>query len=294
MAAALRSEFALRTSFSFDLFGAAIRIRANSPELLARARLLIPTGWQPLDGRARITYSLDTDYRETGHGLCTVRRGSRVVAIEPLEKALRCFESDLHTRIATNTRGYTFVHAGVVGYRGLAIVIPGKSGSGKSTLVAALLRAGCSYYSDEFAVLDPQGRVHPFPRDLSLRDGYVPAGRYEASAFGSSIGRVPLRIGSIVVTWFEAGGRTLMDTVSSGKGALALIANALFVSGHSAEGVSAICRGASGSAVFKGPRGDATATAHLIVQSLDGEGQGAPSPESVIEEERDESEEHIC
>jgi hypothetical protein len=30
--------------------------------------------------------------------------------------------------------------------------------------VAELVRAGATYYSDEFAVLDSRGRVHPFPR----------------------------------------------------------------------------------------------------------------------------------
>ena len=46
--------------------------------------------------------------------------------------------------------------------------LPGHSFSGKSTLVAALVRAGAVYYSDEFAVLDPDGFVHPYAKALSL------------------------------------------------------------------------------------------------------------------------------
>ena len=55
-------------------------------------------------------------------------------------------------------------HAGVVGWRGRAIVIPGRSHAGKSTLVAELVRRGAVYYCDEFAVLHETGRVHPYRR----------------------------------------------------------------------------------------------------------------------------------
>ena len=65
--------------------------------------------------------------------------------------------------MAAETRERVFVHAGVVGWKGHAIVIPGRSRSGKTTLVAELVKAGAEYYSDEFAVLDAEGRVHPFP-----------------------------------------------------------------------------------------------------------------------------------
>jgi hypothetical protein len=32
--------------------------------------------------------------------------------------------------------------------------------SGKTTLVSELIRAGATYYSDEYAVIDERGRVH--------------------------------------------------------------------------------------------------------------------------------------
>src|SRR5262249_57961124 len=53
--------------------------------------------------------------------------------------------------------------------RGLAIVVPGRSHTGKSTLVAELVRRGATYWSDEFAVLDDAGRVHPYRRPLVPR-----------------------------------------------------------------------------------------------------------------------------
>src|SRR5262249_38532870 len=69
-----------------------------------------------------------------------------------LAEALDALETDLGFYVANNAHNRVFVHAGVVGWQGRAILIPGKSYSGKSTLVAALLRCGATYYSDEFAV----------------------------------------------------------------------------------------------------------------------------------------------
>jgi len=62
-----------------------------------------------------------------------------------------------------------FVHAGVVGWADRAWLLPGTSHSGKSELVHALVSLGCGYLSDEFAVLQSDGRVLAYPRPLSLR-----------------------------------------------------------------------------------------------------------------------------
>ena len=61
------------------------------------------------------------------------------------------------------------IHAGVVaGARGL-IAIPGASGHGKTTLVAALVRAGFGYVSDEALALDRSSLIATaFPRPLAL------------------------------------------------------------------------------------------------------------------------------
>lgn len=61
------------------------------------------------------------------------------------------------------------LHAGVVARAGRALVLPGPSGHGKSTLVAALLRAGWDYVSDESLCLRwDDGAVVAYPRPLGL------------------------------------------------------------------------------------------------------------------------------
>src|SRR5438045_8281052 len=79
-------------------------------------------------------------------------------------------ESHLRLCVAELAKHRVFVHAGVVGWKGKAIVIPGRSYSGKSTLVSELVKAGATYYSDDYAVFDARGRVYPFPKPLEMRD----------------------------------------------------------------------------------------------------------------------------
>lgn len=78
-------------------------------------------------------------------------------------------ESQIRVTIAEFAREKVFLHAGVIGWKGRAIIIPATSYSGKTTLVAELAKKGALYYSDEYAILDADGNVEPFPKWLSLR-----------------------------------------------------------------------------------------------------------------------------
>src|SRR6185312_3555780 len=116
--------------------------------------------------------------------------------------ALQAFESKLALHVAAESRTFLFVHAGVVGWRGRAIVLPGRTHAGKSTLVAALVRAGATYYSDEYALVDGDGRVWPYPRPLSLRRARGPV-RVRPERLGR-VGRGPLPVGLVVLCRFAA------------------------------------------------------------------------------------------
>src|SRR5258708_16040074 len=85
----------------------------------------------------------------------------RFVRAREFDDVLEAFESHVQLTVAEHAPRRIFVHAGVVGWKDRAILIPGLSQSGKTTLVDQLIRAGATYYSDEYAVLDERGRDHP-------------------------------------------------------------------------------------------------------------------------------------
>lgn len=117
-----------------------------------------------------------------------------------------------------------FVHAGVVGWRGKAIVIPGASYSGKSSLVAELVRAGATYYSDEYAVFDRHGRVHPYRRRLSLRTDGTRT-RYVVEAPGGRAGARALSVGLIAITAYQPGAHWCPESLTPAQAVLALLSN---------------------------------------------------------------------
>jgi hypothetical protein len=95
--------------------------------------------------------------------------------------------------------------------------------AGKTTLVQAWLEAGATYYSDEFAVLDRAGRVHPFARPLAIRDGSTALTRVPAAELGAETGTTPLPIGLVLVTSYRVGTRWRPRRLTAAPTLLALM-----------------------------------------------------------------------
>ena len=130
----------------------------------------------------------------------------RVARSMNLDEVIRALQSDLQLFVATEAPSRLFVHAGVVAWRGRAILVPGTSFSGKTTLVAAMVRAGASYYSDEYAVLDSRGRVHPYARALLVREGDAGLPRQvRVEEIGGRAGHKPFPIGLVVDSPYKPG-----------------------------------------------------------------------------------------
>jgi len=193
----------------------------------------------------------------------------RIARSEDLDTVLSAFESEVEGFVGVHAPARVFVHAGVVGWRGRAIVIPGRSFSGKSTLVRALLDAGATYYSDEYAVIDMRGRVHPYDRPLSLRTpGAAPGvrpSRHEPESLGVRRGRKALPIGLIIATRFSDGARFRPRPASAGEGVLALLSNTLSARMRPKVAMIALREAVGGARVLKGRRGEAAETVQQIL-----------------------------
>ncbi len=183
-------------------------------------------------------------------------RGSeRLARSHDFESVVATLEEDLKLHIAAFAEGRVFLHAGAVGWRGRAIILPGRTYAGKSTLVDALVRAGATYYSDEYAVLDERGRVHPYARPLKLR-----ARRGEATARTAgqpaSVGTRPLPVGLVALTRYEPGAEWQAQALSPGEALLALMESAVPVRNRPGATLQALKAVVTNAPVVRGVRGE--------------------------------------
>jgi hypothetical protein len=216
---------------SFQSYGVRIGVRANKAEGLDALVRCFPPGWKPssspfVDCLYSVIVGSDGARRGLRHFHQLYADSTRIVRSLDLAEVISILESDLDLLVASNARRRVFVHAGVVAWNGQAVLIPGRSLSGKTTLVAELVRAGADYYSDDYAVLDPQGHVSPFARSLSIRE---PSGSVRTSVpvqeLGGRMGKRSLPVGLIVVSEYRSGGRWRPRPLSPGRALLALLDN---------------------------------------------------------------------
>jgi hypothetical protein len=187
-----------------------------------------------------------------------------------LADAIDAFEQYLHLTIAEYARPWVFVHAGAVGWRGRALLIPGRTHTGKSALVAALVRAGASYHSDEYAVLDARGRVHPYLRPLSLRGtNGEPPRRLTAAELGGRNGTGPLPVGLVLNTTYKAGVKWRPRRLSPGQGLLSLLDNTVPARRRPKAALGALRAVTAHAPVLKGTRGEADEVARRILERME-------------------------
>jgi hypothetical protein len=142
--------------------------------------------------------------------------------------------------------------------------------AGKTTLVAALVRAGARYYSDEFAVLDKNGLVHPYAKPLSLRDENHIQNEHSVESLGGTAGDEPLPVGAIAVTSYRPGGEWQPRRLTPGEGAMAMLANTVPARERPEESLRAVKLAVDGAVVLESERGEADALAPLLLAELEG------------------------
>jgi HprK-related kinase A len=112
----------------------------------------------------------------------------------PLSLGLIAAEMGMNLQMALGARRWLLLHASGVERDGRALLMTGHSGAGKSTLAALLAERGWRLLGDEFALVDlASGRVHPFPRPISLKNASIAVLSAEVSAdrFGPLMAGTP-------------------------------------------------------------------------------------------------------
>ena len=164
----------------------------------------------------------------------------------------------LRIAVAEYARDSVFIHAGVVGWKGKAIIIPANSFAGKTTLVTELVRNGAEYYSDEYAVLDESGLVHPFPRDLSIRDRAFNEVDVPVAEFGGVTGTEPIAVGAVVITEFKGDGTWEPVRLTAGQGILEVIPHTIPRNFNTKFSLKVLNTALSDAIILKSPRGEAS------------------------------------
>ncbi|MGH9931056.1 MAG: hypothetical protein ACREA9_17750 [Pyrinomonadaceae bacterium] len=262
--------------FSLESYGVRIGIRSNDPAALDAACAHLPSEWKsvasPVVDRVYSILIGSRAVRTNGRRLNHLYSDDvQLARSSDLDAVFETFESDLRLFVAELATHRVFVHAGVVGWKGQAIVIPGRSYSGKSTLVAELVRAGATYYSDEYAVLDVRGRVHPFSKPLELRaEGEFRQTRITMAEFGGHSGTKPLPVGLVLMTQFKGGARWRPRKLTAGRGVLEMLFNTVSARRNPKRALATLQRVAAQADVLKGVRGNATEIVNALLKRVEG------------------------
>jgi len=261
-------------------FGVEFCLAAESDEMLAAMRERAPWGTEIYkDGRGEAReFAVYDCVAKSSHadGYALLVEGETVVERAPLTAALGALARELMVHVAEFAPEHVFVHAGVVAWRGRALVLPGATFAGKTTLVAELVRAGATYYSDEYAALDAEGRVHPYARALAMREPDSEQQRTVTVAeLGGVAGVEPVRVVRVVFTEYLERGRWTPEQVSAGMAALEMLRHAVPVQRTPARVMAALAKMMETAKAVRSPRGEARETARALLASVDAEEAGA-------------------
>ena len=261
------------TGFSLRSFGVDIGIRSNNPEALQQIAEHLPPYWEHINtpNVDRVYSVLHRNGSAVGNSRQSViyMNGQRLVRSNDLNELFSVLASNIRIYVAEFAKDRVFVHAGVVGWNGRAIVVPGRSYSGKSTLVVALVRAGATYYSDEYAVIDAGGRVHPYFKPIELREeGTYRQSKFDVSMMGGQAGTESLPIGLVLMTHYKSGATWRPKKLTPGKAVLEILDNTVSARRDPERALGALREIVATANVLKGVRGEAAETVPAILRRL--------------------------
>lgn len=265
-----------KSKFSFQCYGVRISISSNRANLIEKVKRemphIFPIKWKEIpENRIKHEFQIFKDYKTKQ---IKISKDEEFVYEGPdLKRALEMLVSKLRLTVAEFAEKIVFLHAGVVGWKGKAILIPGKSFAGKTTLVAEFAKNGCEYFSDEYALIDKKGLVHPFPKKLSMRgivDDYTQIDT-DVEAFGGKSTTKPFPVGYVLVAEYKKTKnlKVRIQKISLGEGVMACIANSISIRQNPRFVIEVLNKALSQSIAVKSVRGDAKVFVKKFFNLLD-------------------------
>lgn len=265
-----KSDF--KYHFYIESFGVKVGLSTNSAEALEALKkavdIYLPDCFTEIETIAvehNFSFVWNVGGRDTLY-----KNGAPVFSREKRETSIESTASQIRLTVAEFAVGRVFIHAGVVVWKNKAVVIPGKSFRGKTALTVSLIRRGATYYSDEYAILDAEGFLYPFPKMLSVRgeiDEYKQID-YPVEHFGGAAGTEKIRVGMVLLCEYKEKARWNPTILSTGKGIIELIKNSVSIRQNPQFALKVLNKIAYDAVFVKSKRGDVEKSADSILHFI--------------------------
>jgi hypothetical protein len=267
------------TSLSFDFFGVEVEIVTTDPgcrqllsgdfgffEMRLRNPALRYVVCKAVDGAFEIV-------RDTQSSLSASDDGDFLFQLE----------KEITIEIQKRRPDLYFLHAAVLDYHDLGLLLVANSGGGKSTTTWALSHHGFQYLSDELAPIDLKTlEVLPYSHALNLkRDPPSPYSlpnetlrtsrtiHVPASALPGGSKGAPTCLGAIFFVSYRPDGTPRVRPISRTEAAARLFANALNPLAHPGEGLDGVLEIAARCSSFELVTNDLAQTCALVKQTIE-------------------------
>lgn len=250
---------------AFRAYGVGVLLAASDARLMARVGALVPPGATPCRAASVPNAAKFSLVEDKAMGYRVFAGGKPGAGSADLEVALGLLDSVMRLYLGAHSTEWLFMHAGCVSHRGRGILIPGGTLVGKTTLVAELVRAGAVYFSDECAILDREGFVHPYAKPLSIRDEDLGPIERRVDSFGGVSGTSRAPVGMVVITCYRPGAAWRPRELSVGEGVLALMPYATPLSDRPEQTLRTITSAVAGARILQSERDEAGPVAEALL-----------------------------
>jgi hypothetical protein len=263
----MEGNFTSAGELYFEAYGVTIGVEVSDARAVEKIKLLLPFYSQSLDAPTNVEHKFKLIWNVAGTAEDALYQNEELIVQRvDTDRLLALLDTFFRMTIAENAPGHIFIHAGVVGIENKAIIFPAKSYSGKTTIVAELLKHGAEYFSDEYAVIDGEGFVNPYPKPLSMRKpGEIDQIDRSVESLGGRQAVKRLPIGRVIVTEFVPGAEWKPEILTPGQGVMELIPHSLAIKFNpkfTLRVLNFICNRAI---ITKSQRGDVSQFARLIL-----------------------------
>jgi hypothetical protein len=151
-------------------------IVTNDPVLVDRVISLYQACLEGKPGPARDVFTLARQATSNTASVSVYRNDQAILHAAPADLAIAHLVWHVNRGVVEEAGKRLLLHAAAAERDGKVVLVAGPEGSGKSTLVAALVRVGFQYVTDETVAVElPATTIAPYPKPIALDRGSLRA-----------------------------------------------------------------------------------------------------------------------